>query len=195
MKGSSMAVLARLDGKEDLAVSGTMPVRPGSGQKNKKGSSSKARKVVLADVSITSNRLPEKRCSKKGSSMDKEAKIKPARLDRKEGTCGDPRCTVGPHPPVKNMMSLERIESILSWEKPAPLDSDSEDEDDDFFKELNDRMADFEQYIWKEIKEKGYVEVADNYEEQAADIRLEGYKRAYRTVFGTDPPPELLKDA
>uniref|UniRef100_M8CSA6 Uncharacterized protein n=1 Tax=Aegilops tauschii TaxID=37682 RepID=M8CSA6_AEGTA len=181
MKGSSMEVPACLDGKEDLAVSGTMPVRPGSGRRNKKESSSKARKVVMAEASITSNHLPEKRYSNKGSSMDKEPVIMPAaRLDGKVGTCGDLSCTDRKHP-------------VLG--EARPLDSDSEDEDDDFFKELNYRMADFQQYIWKEIKEKGYVEVADNYEEQAADIRLEGYKRAYRTVFGTDPPPELPKDA
>ena len=53
-------------------------------------------------------------------------------------------------------------------------------------------MAAFPQDIWKEVKEKGYVEVPDNYEKKAAEIRLEGYKRAYRSVFGKDPPPELL---
>ena len=107
-----MATVGELDRFEDPAVS----VRPCSGRKNKKGSSSKARKVVMVEASVTSNRLPEKRCSKKGSSMHKEV----ARLDGKEATCGDPRCKVGLHPPVNNMMFLERIESILSSDKPAP---------------------------------------------------------------------------
>ncbi|KAM3253719.1 hypothetical protein ACQJBY_047670 [Aegilops geniculata] len=129
----------------------------------------------------------------KRSSMEEEedAVIMPSRLDGKKGTCGDPKCKVGSHPRVKNMMFLETIESILSYEKPARRDP-KKDETADFFNKLNDNIAEFQQEIWKEVEEKGYVEVPDNYEEEAAEIMLEGYKLAYLKVFGTDPPAELL---
>uniref|UniRef100_M8BTY1 Uncharacterized protein n=1 Tax=Aegilops tauschii TaxID=37682 RepID=M8BTY1_AEGTA len=109
--------------------------------------------VVVAATSTTSARPLPPVEKMKGSSMEAEEGamiMSAARLDGEEGACGDPSCKVGPHPPVKNMISLERIEYILSWEKPARRDLE-EDEDADFFNEMDDSFAEFQQDVWKEV--------------------------------------------
>ncbi|XP_044947158.1 uncharacterized protein LOC123396186 [Hordeum vulgare subsp. vulgare] len=96
----------------------------------------------------------------------------------------------GPLPPAKNMMSEKEIRYIMSWQKRDPLDR-KHNRAAGFFNRLNDDLLEYQQEIREEYEEKGYVEIPDNFMEDAYRMMLEAHRKAYLEVFGTEPPAKF----